>query len=128
MSSGEPGLYPLLESLLKIKGLSLKAIYKMRDAAKLFDVSTRTLQDWVRDDKLRARDLPGRGRFLPSDLETFLECSLKRSQAPNDIGSAGESQTKIKLQGNRRQQRDISRNCANLPIESTFFAIALVAA
>ncbi len=73
----EPRQYPLLESLLEQKGLKLLGIYTVRDAAKIFGVSRRTIQEWVRDGKLIARDLPGRGRFLSEDLEQFLERSLK---------------------------------------------------
>ena len=69
---------PLLERLLAEKALQLKGIYTNRDVAKIFAVSTRTVQDWIRDRKLRARDLPGRGRFLSEDLELFLQQSLKR--------------------------------------------------
>jgi len=69
---------PLLERLLAEKGLQLKGIYTNRDAGKILGVSSRTVQDWIRQAKLRARDLPGRGRFLSEDLELFLEQSLKK--------------------------------------------------
>ena len=65
--------YPLLESLLEQKGLRLQGIYTLRDAAKIFGVSRRTIQEWVRDEKLIVRDLPGRSRFLSEDLQQFLE-------------------------------------------------------
>jgi excisionase family DNA binding protein len=68
---------PLLERLLLEKQLQLKGIYTNRDAAEIFGVSTRTIQDWVREGKLRVRDLPGRGRFLSADLELFLQQSVK---------------------------------------------------
>ena len=70
--------YPLLERLLFEKGLSLKGIYTNQDASAMFGVSTRTIQDWVRAGKLRARDLPGHGRFLSEDLECFLQQSASR--------------------------------------------------
>ncbi len=72
--------YPLLERLLAEKGLRLKGIYTVRDAAEIFSVSTRTIQDWIRAGKLHSRVLPGRGRFLSQDLELFLEQSLNRKQ------------------------------------------------
>lgn len=53
----------LLEQLLFEKGLQLKGIYTNRDAATIFGVSVRTLQDWIWEGKLRVRGLPGRGRF-----------------------------------------------------------------
>jgi excisionase family DNA binding protein len=70
--------YPLLEALLEQKALELKGIYTVRDAARIFGVSVRTIQDWVRNEKLIARDLPGRGRFLSEDLERFLRESVRR--------------------------------------------------
>jgi transposase len=77
----DPGIstssYPLLEPILKQKGLTLQGIYTGADAARIFGVSIRTIQDWCREGKLRARDLPGRGRFLSTDLEAFLENSLR---------------------------------------------------
>ena len=72
--------YPLLERLLFEKGLSFKGIYTNQDAAVIFGVSTRTIQDWARAGKLRARDLPGHGRFLSEDLELFLQQSINRHQ------------------------------------------------
>jgi transposase len=72
-SESQPIRYPLLESLLRQKGLSLQGIYKYKDAAEIFDASVRTIQQWVRDRKLRCRDLPARGRFLSEDLEAFLQ-------------------------------------------------------
>jgi excisionase family DNA binding protein len=77
--------YPLLEALLEQKGLELKGIYTVRDAARIFGVSVRTIQDWVRDGKLLARDLPGRGRFLSEDLERFLQESARRREDPVEL-------------------------------------------
>jgi hypothetical protein len=72
------GRYPLLEALLAQKGLPLKGIWTLRDAAMIFEAAVRTTQDWIRDGKLIARDLPGRGRFLSEDLEAFLQNSVQR--------------------------------------------------
>ncbi|MBI3895968.1 MAG: helix-turn-helix domain-containing protein [Acidobacteria bacterium] len=55
--------FPRLEALLAQKGLSLLGIYTNHDAARIFGVSARTIQDWCRDGKLQVRDLPGRGDF-----------------------------------------------------------------
>jgi hypothetical protein len=79
-SPGKVTLYPLLEPLLSQKGLCLKGIYTVRDAASIFDVSVRTIQDWMLDGKLIARDLPGRGRFLSEDLERFLQNSVRKCE------------------------------------------------
>lgn len=79
-SESQPKRYPLLESLLRQKGLSLKGIYKYQDAAQIFGASVRTIQQFVRDDKLRCRDLPARGRFLSEDLEAFLQDCRRRGE------------------------------------------------
>lgn len=76
--------YPLLEPILKQKELRLQGIYTNGDAARIFGVSVRTIQDWCRDGKLHSRDLPGRGRFLSGDLENFLENSLRGGVASDD--------------------------------------------
>jgi len=75
-----PTKYSLLESVLAQKGLPLKGIYTNRDAAEIFGVSVRTIQDRVRNGDLVSRNLPGHGRFLSEDLENFLRNST-RSQA-----------------------------------------------
>ena len=77
-------VYPLLERVLFEKGLPLKGIYTNNDAAKIFDVSIRTIQVWIRKGDLRARDLPGRGHFLSEDLELFLQRSLNRHRGGDD--------------------------------------------
>ena len=78
-SESQPTRYPLLESLLAQKGLSLQGIYKYKDAARIFGASVRTIQQYVRDRKLPCRDLPAGGRFLSEDLEAFLQDSRRRS-------------------------------------------------
>jgi hypothetical protein len=82
VSDQEPkfGRYPLLEALLEEKGLSLQGTYTNRDVANIFIVSVRTIQEWVRNSKIRARDLPGRARFLSEDLEELLVSSRKSSR------------------------------------------------
>ena len=69
--------YPLLEALLGTQGLPVKATYTMPDAAKIFGVSRRTLENWVKSGKLFYRDLPGHARFLAEDLEDFLRSSKR---------------------------------------------------
>jgi len=82
--------HPLLESLLTQRGMKLKAIYSIRDAAQLFQVTTRTIQDWVSEGKMTCRDLPGRGRFLSEDLEAFLQGSRRTHGVnPSDKESVG---------------------------------------
>ena len=70
--------YPLLEGLLEAKGLSRLGTYTYRDAAEIFECSIRALQERIREGKLRARDLPGRKKFLCQDLEDFLATSVRK--------------------------------------------------
>jgi hypothetical protein len=46
--------YPLLESMLRIKGLALQATYTNSDVASLFDTSIRTIQNRVADGTLHS--------------------------------------------------------------------------
>jgi hypothetical protein len=69
--SNEPK-YPLLEEMLRIKGLKLQATYTNADVASLFETSVRTIQSRTADGTLNSRKLIGRARFLPVDLEEFL--------------------------------------------------------
>ena len=80
MNEGSKDLYSysLLERLLSEKGLPLKGIYDNHGAAAIFGVSTRTIQDWVRQKKLNSRELPGRGRFLSEDFEALLRSTMQR--------------------------------------------------
>jgi len=74
--------YPLLEALLAQLGLALKGRYTLKDASQILGVSVRTIQDRVRNGKLRARDLLPY-RFLSEDLEDHLRCSvIKRAKDP----------------------------------------------
>jgi len=74
--------FPLLEQLSRLRGLPLLPMYKTRDVAALFGVSPRAISDWVADGRLQARDLPGRNRFLPQDIEQLLATSLQRPEVP----------------------------------------------
>lgn len=78
------GRYPLLEALLMAKRLNLRGTYTTHHIAEMFDVKVRTVQDWISDGKLQARDLPGRGRCLSVDLEAFLESSIRRGKNSED--------------------------------------------
>jgi excisionase family DNA binding protein len=69
--------YPLLEELLRIQGRPLTATFTNIDAAALFGVSVRTIQSHVADGGLPSRRLMGSARFLSSDLEQYLQQSLK---------------------------------------------------
>jgi hypothetical protein len=70
--------YPFLEEILTIKECSLQPMYSNRDVAELFEVSIRAIQDRVATGQLTSRNLPGRAKFLPMDLEEFLRNSRRR--------------------------------------------------
>jgi transposase len=76
----QPVRYPLLESLLVQKNLPLRGTYTNRHVADIFEVSVRTIQDWVRRGQLASRNLPGRGKFLSEDLENLLKNSVRRTE------------------------------------------------
>lgn len=80
MTTPAPSKYPQLEEILRIKNLPLKAMYTTQEVAEMFCVSSRAIQDWVALGKLVRRRLPGRARFLPSDLELLIESSRKDSK------------------------------------------------
>ena len=69
----------LLEALLAEKGLSLQGAYTYPDLQKIFNCSKRALQDYVHDGKLNYRSPPGRAHWLSSDLEDFLDRSLRKN-------------------------------------------------
>lgn len=64
--------YPLLEALLRTKGQTLRATYTTADVAHIFECSPRAVQYRCADGTLNRRQLIGRARFLPIDLENFL--------------------------------------------------------
>jgi hypothetical protein len=70
--------YPLLEEVLALRQMALQPMYSIRDVARLFGVTVRSIQSRIACGQLPARDLPGRGRFLSIDLEQFLRESKKR--------------------------------------------------
>lgn len=77
MSNSEQPKYPLLEALLAGQELTLKPMYSNREVARIFRVSVRAIQNWIVAGRLIPRELPGRWKFLPHDLEEFLRSSRK---------------------------------------------------
>ncbi len=77
MSSPPPSKYPLLEEVLAHRQMALKPFFTIKDVATLFGVTVRSIQTRVASDQLPSRDLPGRTKFLPVDLEQFLRNSQK---------------------------------------------------
>lgn len=76
-----PPKYPLLEEFLALRQMTLQASFAMADVAKLFGVSVRAIQLRVASGQLPSRDLPGRAKFLPVDLEDFLQTSKRGGRA-----------------------------------------------
>lgn len=81
--------YPLLEELLALRQMTLQATYTIREVATLFDVTTRAIQTRVASGQLASRDLPGRAKFLPTDLEEFLQNSRRNRR--QDLPEASRS-------------------------------------
>jgi hypothetical protein len=52
-------------------------MYSNRDVAGIFNVCVRAIQNWITAGRLVPRDLPGRWKFFPQDLEDFLRTSRK---------------------------------------------------
>jgi hypothetical protein len=67
----------MLEAILAIQELPLQPMYTNRDVAKIFKVCVRAIQNWISAGHLTPRNLPGRWKFLPQDLEEFLGTSRK---------------------------------------------------
>ena len=70
--------YPLLEPILALTEMPLQPMYTNRDVAKIFKVCVRAIQNWVSTGRLTPRDLPGRWKYLPQDLEDFLTSRQKK--------------------------------------------------
>jgi len=73
----QPPKYPLLEEMLALRQMVLQPTYTIRDVAKLFGVTVRSIQSRVASGKLATRDLPGRAKFLPCDLDEYLRQSKR---------------------------------------------------
>jgi hypothetical protein len=74
--------YPLLSSIVRQRGLEMKAIWRHDNLVQLFEVSVRTIQDWESDPEKEfpPRDLPGGRGHLCEDLEEFLRKSQERGR------------------------------------------------
>ncbi len=77
MTTSDTVQYPLLEQILKILGQPLQHMYSNRDLARIFNVSVRAIQHRMASGQLKPRDLPGRAKFLPQDIEDFLTSSKR---------------------------------------------------
>ena len=72
--------YPLLEQIIRIQSKPLQPLYSNRDLAEIFRVSVRAIQHRIAAGRLIPRDLPGRAKFLPQDIEDFLVASRVQSK------------------------------------------------
>ena len=77
MDNSETIKYPMLEAILAIQELPLQPMYTNRDVAKIFKVCVRAIQNWITAGRMTPRNLPGRWKFFPQDLEDFLMTSRK---------------------------------------------------
>ncbi len=77
MKEPQTAQYPLLEAILAIQNLPLQPMYTNRDVAGIFKVCVRAIQNWITAGRLTPRNLPGRWKFFPQDLEDFLVTSRK---------------------------------------------------
>lgn len=77
MENSATAKYPTLEAILALQNLPLQPMYTNRDVAQIFDVCVRAIQNWITAGRLKPRDLPGRWKFFPQDLEEFLKTSNK---------------------------------------------------
>ena len=78
MNDASQKKYPLLDGILNDRNLSPQPMYKTSDVANIFKVCVRAIQNWMSAGRLKYRDLPGGWRFLPQDLEDFLNNSSKK--------------------------------------------------
>jgi len=69
--------YPLLCGLLHDRSLPFLPFFTTRDVAAIFMVTSRSILYLIAAGKLVPRDLPGRAKFLPQDLEDYLRKSKK---------------------------------------------------
>jgi len=77
MSDNPQGKYPLLENVDVYERSADQRRVTIAEVAQIFGVQKRAIYDWISNQKLSARDLPGRGRFLSEDLEEFLRKSKR---------------------------------------------------
>jgi hypothetical protein len=67
--------FPLLEQLLSMQEMAIQPLYKTSDIARIFGVSIRSIQNYITAGRMSPRNLPGRAKFLPQDIEAFLDAS-----------------------------------------------------
>jgi hypothetical protein len=78
--------YPRLREYLTSMSTPMKAAFTVQDVADMFDVSTRTIQTSISTGKLKQRDVPGKARIFPADLEEM----LARHREPPEVEACAE--------------------------------------
>ena len=97
--------FPCLSSYLELKGMPLKAAYTVHEVAAMFDVCPRTIQTWICTGRLKQRNVPGRAKTFPADLEALLAAS---EQSPTSDSRRG-------AQNPRQEVLEATRPMAKLP-------------
>jgi len=64
--------YKTLREWAAFHNLPLKPAYTVTEVARMFDVSKRTVQQWVADGLIETRNVPGRSKIFASHLEEIL--------------------------------------------------------
>jgi hypothetical protein len=97
--------YPHLSSYLELKGMPLKAAYTVLEVGTMFEVNVRTIQTWIFMRRLNQRNVPGRAKIFPADLEALLAASEKPPTSHSDPGA----------QNPRQEVLNATRPMAKLP-------------
>jgi len=71
--------YPTLREWAAYHSLPLKPAYTVAEVALMFEVSTRTVQQWIADGDIETRRVPGRSKIFASHLENILAQSASRT-------------------------------------------------
>ena len=87
MSLDQNERYPRLSSFLALKGHALKSAFTLQEVAAMFDVSVRTIQNWTKSGHLNQRDVPGRAKIFPADVETLFANSDPAKQVEEELSS-----------------------------------------
>jgi hypothetical protein len=102
--------YPLLNTYLELKGLSLKAAFTVHEVGTMFDVSARSIQTWICMGRLKQRDVPGRAKIFPADLEALLAASERPST--RDATRESENLGQEKVRAEKKRARNPKRRTA----------------
>lgn len=97
--------YPTLCEWVAFHNLPLKPAYTVAEVARMFGVSTRTVQQWIVDGQIKTRKVPGRSKIFASHLEDVLSDQTKETgeQEKKDVPKAAdEDNTPSRFSGGAR--------------------------